>query len=135
MNDEENPRQRYIGQVHTALETHPNLVDNKTVVTGDFNWNVQWDDSLNGPLCGDFADIRETMNENGLCSAYHRACSEPFGEETDPTFYMHKNDNRPYHIDYAFVPRQKVETGIKTTVGEYGDWIDASDHMPLLIDF
>jgi hypothetical protein len=27
MNNKENPRQRYIGQLHTALETYPELVD------------------------------------------------------------------------------------------------------------
>ena len=57
MNDSENPRQRYIGQLHTALETHPELVDGETVVAGDFNWNVMWDESPNSPLCGDFADV------------------------------------------------------------------------------
>ena len=37
MNDRENPRQRYIGQLHTVLKTHPELVDWDTAVAGDFN--------------------------------------------------------------------------------------------------
>ena len=79
INDSENPRQRYIGQLHTALETHPELVDGETVVSGDFNWNVMWDESPNSPLCGDFADIQAALNENGLFSAYHAARGDGFG--------------------------------------------------------
>lgn len=133
MNDEENPRRRYIGQVHTAFENHPELVDENTVVAGDFNWNVMWDDSPNSPLCGDFADTRELLSDAGLCSSYHAVRGEEFGEETEPTFYMHKKEERPYHIDYTFVSEQQIKWGVEVTVGGYGDWIDASDHVPLLV--
>ena len=46
---------------------------------------------------------------------------------------MYKKDERPYHIDYTFVLRELLESNIKVTVGEYDDWIDASDHMPLVV--
>lgn len=133
MNDRENPRQRYIGQLHTALETHPELVNEDTAVAGDFNWNVTWDESPNSPLRGDFADVRGALNEAGLCSAYHAARGDEFGEEAEATFYMHKKEERPYHIDYAYVPEQQIESGAEVTVGRYDDWIDASDHMPLML--
>ncbi len=135
MNNQENPRRRYIGQVHTALETHPELVGENTAVVGDFNWNVMWDESPNSPLCGDFADVRESVNEDRLYSAYHAARGDDFGEETEATFYMHKKEERPYHIDYAFVPERESETGAEVVVGKYDDWIDASDHMPVLVGF
>jgi len=134
MDDRETPRQRYIGQVHTALETRPELVDRETVVAGDFNWNVIWDESPNSPLCGNFADVREALNENGLYSAYHAAQDDEFGEESKATFYMHKKEDQPYHIDYAFVPRRLVESDVEVTVGGYDDWIDASDHVPLVVE-
>jgi len=134
MNDRENPRQRYIGQVHTALETRPKLVDEDTVVAGDFNWNAMWDESPNSPLRGDLADVREALNGAGLCSAYHAVCGDEFGEEAEATLYMHKKEGRPYHIDYAFVPRRLVESGVEVTVGSYDDWIDASDHVPLVVE-
>jgi len=133
MNNKENPRQRYIGQVHTALENNPELVDEETVVAGDFNWNVMWDESPNSPLCGDFSDIRGELNQNGLRSAYHAVCGDEFGEEMEATFYMHKKEERPYHIDYAFVPRGRMDSDVEVTVGRYDDWIDASDHMPLFV--
>lgn len=134
MNDEKNPRQRYIGQVYTALQNHLELIDGNTVVAGDFNWNTIWDESPNSPLCGDFADTRGVLNENGLCSAYHKARGDEFGEEAESTFYMHKKEERPYHIDYAFLPEQRVDAETSVTVGTFADWIDASDHMPLLIE-
>jgi len=133
MNDRENPRRRYIGQLHTALETHPELVGEETIVAGDFNWNVTWDESPNSPLRGDFADVRAVLHGDGLCSAYHATRGDRLGEETEPTFYMHKEEKRSYHIDYTFVPRGLVESDIEATVGGYDDWIDASDHVPLLV--
>lgn len=95
MNDQENPRQRYIGQVYTALENHSELINENTVVAGDFNWNLIWDESPNSPLCGDFVDVREVLDQNGLYSAYHTICGDKFGEETEATFYMHKKEERP----------------------------------------
>lgn len=135
MNNQENPNQRYIGQVHTALKNHPELINHMTLVAGDFNWNVIWDESPNSPLCGDFADVREMLDQNGLCSAYHEVCGDEFGEETEWTFYMHKKEQRPYHIDYAFVPRRLTDSGMEVKIGEYDDWINASDYMPLLVEF
>jgi len=133
MNDEENPRQRYIGQVYTAFENHPELLDENTVVAGDFNWNVIWDESPKSPLCGDFGGVREELNQNELYSAYHAVYDCEFGEETDATFYMYKREERPYHIDYAFVPRGLMKSNVEVTVGGYDDWIDASDHVPLVV--
>lgn len=135
MNDKETPRQRYIGQIHTALETRPELVDENTVVAGDFNWSVMWDESPKSPLCGDFADVCGALNENGLCSAYHAARGEKFGEETEPTFYMHKKEGRPYHIDYVFIGERIPGSDLEVTVGEYRDWIEPSDHVPLIVAF
>lgn len=133
MNDEINPSQRYIGQVHTTITNHPELLDGETSVVGDFNWNAIWDESPKSPLCGDFSDTVSLLSEHGLQSAYHHATEEAFGEENSSTFYMHKKETRPYHIDYAFLPETAVESAA-VTVGEYDDWMGASDHMPLLLD-
>jgi endonuclease/exonuclease/phosphatase family metal-dependent hydrolase len=61
-------------------------------------------------------------------------CGDEFGEETEVTFYMHKKEERPYHIDYAFVPSHRINSEAEVTVGRYDDWIDASDHMPLVVE-
>lgn len=133
MNDRKTPRQRNIGQVYTTLQNHPELVDENTVVAGDFNWNTMWDESPNSPLCGDFSDTRAVLN--GLCSAYHELVGDEFGEETESTFHMHMKEEQPYHIDYALMPGWLMDSHTSITVGTYTDGIDVSDHMPLLVAF
>lgn len=135
MNDKEKPHQRYIGQVYTALQNYSELIDKNTIIAGDFNWNHIWDKSPNSPLCGDFADVRALLNQNELCSAYHEICNEEFGSEEESTFYMHKKEEKSYHIDYVFISSQLANLEKKITVGRYNDWITASDHMPLLVNF
>lgn len=134
MNDKTNPKRRYIGQVYTALQHLRDVLDSETVVAGDFNWNVIWDDSPSNPLCGNFADTVEILNELGLCSSYHRVTESEFGEESDPTFFMHKKRDREYHTDYLFVPERKVGSVGEFSVGTYQNWIEASDHMPIMIE-
>lgn len=90
INDRENPRQRYTGQVHTDLETHSGPVNENTVTAGDFNWNVEWDESPNSPLCSELSPVRGALNEDGRCSAYHSARGDECGEGIEATFYIHK---------------------------------------------
>lgn len=133
MNDTETPRKRYIGQVYTALHTYETFMRTHPIVVGDFNWNVMWDESPASSLCGDFTETIEILNDYGLTSGYHHSNDVEFGNEPDPTFFMHKKEDRPYHIDYAFVP--EVEYSIRDySVGTYDGWIDASDHMPITIE-
>lgn len=39
MNDSLNREQRYIGQIVYALKEYQSLLDNKSIIIGDFNWN------------------------------------------------------------------------------------------------
>jgi len=133
MNDTQNPRQRYIGQVWTALQNYPDFVDSDTIVLGDFNWNTIWDKSPKSPLRGNLSETIGELNGHGLQSAYHRITGHEFGEEASPTLFMHRKEDRPYHIDYAFLPERMLES-VKISVGSYDEWINASDHMPLIID-
>lgn len=134
MNDEQNPEKRYIGQVYTAVREYREFIDSDTAVIGDFNWNSIWDESPKSPLYGDFSDTVGILNECGLRSAYHTLNDSDFGSEATPTFFMHKKQDREYHIDYIFLPEVVVESTVGLSVGEYGDWIDASDHMPIMVE-
>ena len=104
MNDETNPSQRYIGQVYTALAAYSESLDGNVAILGDFNWNIVWDGSPKSPLCGDFSDTIEVLQERGLKSSYHHMTGDEFGDEDSPTFYMHKKAERPCHIGYTFIP-------------------------------
>jgi exonuclease III len=134
MNEEQNPARRYIGQVYTALQDYRDFIDSKTVIAGDFNWNVIWDESPKSPLCGDFSDTVDILNGCGLRSSYHALKSSNFGDEGDPTFFMHKKRDRNYHIDYIFIPGQMVESAVDFSIGKYDNWIDVSDHVPVMIE-
>jgi len=134
MNDKQKPENRYISQVYTALQDYREWVDSGTVVVGDFNWNVIWDESPKSPLRGDFSDTVGILNDCGLRSVYHSVVGPDFGEEDTPTFHMHKKRDREYHIDYIFVPDRTVDSVSEFTIGEYDDWIDASDHMPVIVE-
>lgn len=47
-------------------------------------------------------------------------------------FNMHNREDRSYHIDYVFLPKQMLDTNCELTVGSYEGWINGSDHMPAL---
>ncbi|QGA81546.1 endonuclease/exonuclease/phosphatase family protein [Halomicrobium sp. LC1Hm] len=133
MNEKRNPRQRYIGQVWTALQSYSDFVSDNAIVLGDFNWNIIWDESPKSPLCGNFSETVEELNKHGLRSVYHQVTGDEFGEEASPTLFMHKKEDRPYHTDYVFFPEAMLKSA-DISVGNYDEWIDASDHMPIIID-
>lgn len=135
MNDDRNPENRYIGQVYTTVNDYRSFIDSNTVIAGDFNWNIVWDDSPKSRLCGNFSETVELLSDCGLRSSYHELQGVSFGEETDPTFFMHKKRRKSYHIDYIFAPDRILNSVANISVREYDDWIDASDHMPIVIDF
>lgn len=134
MNDEQNPRQRYIGQVYTALNDYRDFLSPNSIVAGDFNWNIIWDESPDEPLCGNFVETADILSEIGLVSSYHRLTGSTFGNEESPTFFMHKKQGRPYHTDYLFIPESHTYDVDNFMVGSFEDWLDASDHMPVIVE-
>jgi len=132
MNDTEDPRQRYIGKVYTAINYYKKLLECPIIIIGDFNWNAIWDKSLDYPLHGDLTDTVDVLKSRGIRSAYHEFFKEDFGAETKPTFFMHHNPNKPYHIDYCFMSDDFDISDVE--IGTYNDWKDSrSDHVPLIV--
>lgn len=133
MNDSDDVRKRYIGQVYSALNFYKELLDEPTVIIGDFNWNAIWDMKPSYPLYGNLTDVVNMLKDRKIKSAYHEFFDEDFGKETKPTFFMHHNQNKPYHIDYCFASSDFNISEVD--VGNFGDWVDKSDHAPLIINF
>lgn len=107
----------------------PFIRSDDTVVAGDFNGNAIWDK--------DHKTINYTINagrleqECGLKSAYHAFTNEAPGKESQGTLYFQWNQERPYHIDYCFVPLTwKVDSA---EVAGFDDF-RSSDHRPLTVD-
>src|SRR5262249_17714036 len=93
----------YVGQVYQGIQIYERfLTEREAVVAGDLNSNTQWD--AERPR-GNHSAVVRFLGERGIVSAYHSHFQEAQGAETQPTFYLQRNQNKPYHIDYCFVPQ------------------------------
>lgn len=123
-------KQRYIGQVFSAFNYYKLDSKKDTLITGDFNWNLNFDSNSHG-LIGKFKDFLTQMDKVDFQSIYHKVKSEAFGLETKPTLFLQGKNEKPYHIDYIFGNNKLIDNTEKVEIGKYDEWIDYSDHMPL----
>ena len=127
------PNYRYVKAVIRGVECYRELITaQSTVIVGDFNSNKIWDYKRPNHL--NHSGLVRSLASLRLVSAYHRFFGEDQGAESRPTFYMLKKRERPYHIDYCFIPESWVSSITSVEVGEYEKWITASDHCPLTVD-
>jgi endonuclease/exonuclease/phosphatase family metal-dependent hydrolase len=99
------------------------------IAIGDFNSNTIWD---KGYSEYSHTELVAKLGRSGLVSAYHTLRSELHGQETTPTWYMYRHPGKPYHLDYAFVSHA-LSTSCELHIGEPGEWLHRSDHMPLVL--
>lgn len=134
-NNKEDPRRRYIGEVWQSLNYYKEMLKFPTIIAGDFNWNVIWDEEYpKYPLHGTLTDVINLLKQFEIFSMYHTFTNMNFGVEKEPTLYFRKNRQTPYHIDYIFAPIDFIKSGKAFSVGKYEDWISLSDHMPLIAE-
>ena len=97
------------------------------MVIGDLNSNAKWD---LWDRWWNHSDVVRKLVSLGLKSAYHQHFSELQGEETQPTLFLQRKLEKPYHVDYGFFGQgwgvQDVEVGGQTP------WLELSDHMPVV---
>jgi exonuclease III len=123
---------RYIGQFWKYLQKHKSNLTASTLICGDFNSNNIWD--RRGRIWNHSECVRE-LDEIGFSSLYHLAVNELQGLESRPTFFLHRNLQKPYHIDYAFAHRHRIPNAwTKIQIGDPSDWLQHSDHMPVIVD-
>jgi exonuclease III len=121
----------YIGQLWKFLQLHREFLHREDAMCiGDFNSNACWD---KWDRWWNHSDVVRELHELGLTSSYHAARAEPQGEESTPTFYMHRHLGKPYHIDYAFLS-QNLLPNAAVGIGDPCDWLEHSDHMPLIVE-
>ncbi len=102
------------------------------VVAGDFNGSPFFDRPT--------ARIKrwrtgfEQLHAAGLVSAYHLHHRVAYGEEADATHHFLRRPERPFHIDFCFVPRAWAEQGLAVQLVNEEPWPRLSDHFPLVVD-
>lgn len=132
MDNKKNYKARYIGQVWRAINYYLNVFNDSTILIGDFNSNKTWDSSNIG---GSHSDVVAKLASRNIFSAYHRHFEIDQGDELHPTFYLQRNQNKPYHIDYCFASEKIINKLQDVEVGRYEEWSVYSDHSPLIINF
>ena len=125
------PNFGYIGQFWKYLQVHKHKFS-KTIIAGDFNSNVIWDE---WDRWWNHSDVVKELQEIEIESLYHKFTKEEQGKETQATFFHHRNFGKPYHIDYCFASSYFVKKLKNITVGNYENWKHLSDHSPLIISF
>ena len=120
----------YIGQLWKLLQQYPEFFrEGEAALIGDLNSNARWDV---WDRWWNHSDVVAQLQARGLESMYHRVRREAQGKESSPTFFMHRNLEKPYHIDYAFMTGElSQEASIE--VGTPDKWLEFSDHMPLVV--
>jgi exonuclease III len=124
---------QYIGLIYQALSTHPEwFSQGPVVIAGDWNSNQIWDSER---LVGNHSDVVRLLEQKGIVSSYHRHFGETHGGEKRATLYLFRHQNKPYHIDYIFVPEDWILKLQSVHIGEFDIWSKHSDHSPIIVDF
>ena len=132
MNNKENHKARYIGQIWLAINYYSNLLNTSTILVGDFNSNKIWDYK---DRVGNHTAVVDWLAHKNIFSIYHKHLNQEQGKEKQPTFFLHRNKNKPYHIDYCFASTDIIDRVQNVEIGTYENWIKLSDHLPLIVNF
>lgn len=132
MDNKENYEARYIGQIWLAVNYYADLLGNSTILIGDFNSNKIWDYK---DRVGNHTAVVDWLAHKNIFSIYHKHLNQEQGKEKQPTFFLHRNKNKPYHIDYCFASTDIIDRVQNVEIGTYENWIKLSDHLPLIVNF
>ena len=123
-------RMRYVRVMHKAVDHYVKFLSMpQVIIIGDFNSNSIWDTLYRERS---HSGLVEKLERLGLVSVYHTLRGEVQGQEMIPTQFMYRNRAKSYHLDYAFVSKA-LSSSCELLIGEPGEWISKSDHMPLIL--
>lgn len=125
------PAPSYIKAFLNGLEAYSALLQSgPAVVAGDFNGNPMFDTPGRRLK---WATGFSMLGDAGLVSAYHHVHRADFGGEAHATHHFLRKPERPFHIDFCFVPRAWARRGLRAQLIHGAQWRALSDHFPLLV--
>lgn len=127
------PTFQYIGQLWKYLQLHRDKLEGQsTILCGDWNSNTKWDV---WDRWWNHSDVVKQLESLNIVSVYHQIHNEKQGYETQPTFYMQRKLDKPYHIDYLFSSKKLFDRSCsKVDVFDRETWLQYSDHLPILFE-
>lgn len=131
MNNKENPESSYIGQIWLAINFYTKYFSLPCILAGDFNSNKIWDKK---DRIGNHSDMVRFLENKNIYSLYHKQQVIEQGKEVHPTFHLYRKLYKPYHIDYFFASETIISNGFEMEIGKIENWIDISDHLPLILN-
>lgn len=96
-------------------------------MAGDFNSHSRFDkksDKVNHSTL-----VKRLRDDFELISAYHAR----FEGEERPTYFHQFNPEKPFHIDYCFIPEIFIPGIREVNIAMFDDWKTRSDHHPVVI--
>lgn len=130
MPNKEHRSKSYVGQVWGAINYYEKYFDAASILIGDFNSNVFWDNERKY----NHTSVVNFLQEKEIVSLYHLQNNEQHGGEKEATFYFYKKKEKPYHLDYCFLSKHLISENTTMEIGKFEDWIKFSDHMPLVVN-
>jgi exodeoxyribonuclease-3 len=132
-NNPDDPDGQYVEQVWKAINHYNKYLRNTgTILAGDFNSNTIWDRKYR---IGNHSHVVEKLEKKGIYSSYHLHHQQTQGKESHPTLYLYRHKNKPYHLDYCFISKDLAGRLQSVEIGEYEQWIQYSDHVPVIVTF
>jgi exonuclease III len=129
----QDPDGQYVTQVWKALQQYQTLIKKtNTLLIGDFNSNTIWDRPKRE---GNHSTVVAHLLQKNIHSVYHHRYLQIQGSEKHPTFYLYRNQKKPYHLDYCFASSDWMARLTDVTVGSFRTWQKYSDHVPLMVSF
>lgn len=118
----------YIEEYFVYQQIYKDKFSDNMIIMGDFNSNSIWDKKHRER---NHSEVVRQLNEMGLVSAYHFISNEAQGKETKGTFFLHRDIEKSYHIDYCFVKAEKIK---EFYIMPQEEWLGFSDHVPIVLE-
>lgn len=127
------PTFQYIGQMWKYLQLNKDLIAKEPIIiAGDWNSNTKWDV---WDRWWNHSDVVKELESLDIHSLYHRFFNENQGEESYSTFFMNRNPDKNYHIDYLFSSYEIFNNkSVTCSVFPKDYWLNYSDHIPILFN-